>query len=848
MAKDKSVPLGIGLLGGNVKVYNTIAEMQEDSKLKVGKVVEVLGYYQAGDGAGHKRVIADSDDGSGVQLGNGLWANIVHSGEVNVSWFGAKGDGVTDDTQAIQKAVNISDVVVFNEKTFKFQNVVINNKKITIKSKGNTKFISFIILNVEDGAYITEDGLEKGYLTTSSNMFKITNSNGVRFENISFTGYLNDTNKHSYVYSGNVATKEDIQSLLFIKDSSNVEFINCGLKEYVNSHEVPSGTSYKDLYDTIYTHAPIMINNCNNVKFDCFNENSVNSEAIKLLKCTNVIVTNSIFHNETGISYLDLWLCDNVNISKCFFKKDNSELLSSRGQELNIHSKNVIVSECIFDNAWVDVGTELRNAKVEEWNIFQVENIEICNCIFKKSSLSFVSIKEEKVTTNISEYGFKNISIRNNKFIDYKIREQSTIINVSNDALSKSDIVIIENNDFIIDTINDDFTSCVYLSTQNNMSVNQLLLEKVVISNNNFNSKNKNDYFIKMNKGEVQQLYVHNNTINGATLINGLSEELKIGFVSIKNNNIKQDTANISIQLFVSDNFNCQIVGNNISSYRQLKLSSSSTKNNVKININNNTFSEVDNDIDAGSFVIDFPYNQAKTNISIKCYDNIFNSKIVATKNENYIYIRGVEDIIFNFNIINFVRNFKMLFSINSEMKAYSNWEIKNNVDEKLTANCAYSYPPYTNRCYINHNSNTMRYNNTPTYAYQSDIFINDANVVYYENNGVFTQSITQLNTPYYTTKMEEEGGTTLTDYYSYLDEKYAYDKQIQEEEESKYEAYQQALTANPNLTYEEFIASYPSMISIIEEPTIPESVVKFMEKYLGTTPTQKNKNSFGSW
>ena len=85
----------------------TVIELQSKRNLKVGDIVEVLGYYTAGDGAGHKRIIANEDDGSGVQLNNKLWANIVHNGEVNIKWLGAKGDGVTDDTNSFKTQFNL---------------------------------------------------------------------------------------------------------------------------------------------------------------------------------------------------------------------------------------------------------------------------------------------------------------------------------------------------------------------------------------------------------------------------------------------------------------------------------------------------------------------------------------------------------------------------------------------------------------------------------------------------------------------------------------------------------------------------------------------------------------------
>lgn len=44
-----------------------------------------------------------------AKLGGGFWVR-QYSGAINVKWFGAKGDGVTDDTDAIQTAINYAKV------------------------------------------------------------------------------------------------------------------------------------------------------------------------------------------------------------------------------------------------------------------------------------------------------------------------------------------------------------------------------------------------------------------------------------------------------------------------------------------------------------------------------------------------------------------------------------------------------------------------------------------------------------------------------------------------------------------------------------------------------------------
>lgn len=93
--------------------------------------------------------------------------------------------------------------------------------------------------------------------------------------------------------------------------------------------------------------------------------------------------------------------------------------------------------------------------------------------------------------------------------------------------------------------------------------------------------------------------------------------------------------------------------------------------------------------------------------------------------------------------------------------------------------------------------------------------------------------SVEQLNTLYYENKMKAEVGTVLADYHSYLDEKYALEKKELEESRAKQQAYIKALETTPDLTYEDFLKSYPMLLPIAQKPTIPQSVKDFMKKYL---------------
>ena len=111
---DLAKPLGVKLVadaGVNVNSISALLPLP----LALGDVVNLACYHFILDGSNHQRIIESADNGSGVQLTNGLWANIpIGIGEVDISWMGAKRQVGFDSLAIIHKALATFKAVKFS--------------------------------------------------------------------------------------------------------------------------------------------------------------------------------------------------------------------------------------------------------------------------------------------------------------------------------------------------------------------------------------------------------------------------------------------------------------------------------------------------------------------------------------------------------------------------------------------------------------------------------------------------------------------------------------------------------------------------------------------------------------
>ena len=193
------------------KTYSSVTDMKNDTSLAAGKMVKTEGYYNKDLGGGaYYDIVSNTslnvDNATCIQLDNGLYAKLhVINDTVSVNQFGAYGDGVHDDANAINNAIK-SDYTNIRLEGERYK---INR---TIEVQNSNKFIignNTIIIYDDDFKFFDD------YI------IRIYKSNTEHIKNVYLSGI-------SLV--NNNTTKNDETLMLKIMWAENIDIVNCKLE------------------------------------------------------------------------------------------------------------------------------------------------------------------------------------------------------------------------------------------------------------------------------------------------------------------------------------------------------------------------------------------------------------------------------------------------------------------------------------------------------------------------------------------------------------------------------------------------------------------------------------------
>ena len=204
---------------------NTVNDMIADNSLIIGDVVQTLGYNTIGDnGSNLYEIVASGtgvdDGGSYIDLPtSGNQAKGIFPNKVNVKQFGAVGDGIVDDTSAIQATLDYAKSVCFPDGDYLITSTLTTGTLVAITAlttgsrKANIKVENGInAIDLDNFTTISDIGFISnlsGTVTASNIAIKChgtynsglspTYKEGIYIKNCRFIGWGNDSIDLKYV-------------------------------------------------------------------------------------------------------------------------------------------------------------------------------------------------------------------------------------------------------------------------------------------------------------------------------------------------------------------------------------------------------------------------------------------------------------------------------------------------------------------------------------------------------------------------------------------------------------------------------------------------------------------------
>lgn len=275
--------------------------------------------------------------------------NIFLSGIYTPEMFGAKGDGVTDDTEAIQKAlafnnVNISKNYLITENLFLHSNLkIFGGGTITKKVEFNDSYLNHCIFSCTDSNNID-----------INNIVLMSNSLGISVHgcsNVNITNLIINSEKYSILISDSEKNESDGISISNIKLENDVTIISS------DGIHVDGGCSNIYIYNVSGTTG----------------DDFIALNAIEGIRKTikNVIIDNIKCSGYAGIRLYGQLNCaiENVSISNSYINSNNGIRLTNivGFTEINLNSptfNNIVFNNCIVNSSIRNVFLSYINGSV----------------------------------------------------------------------------------------------------------------------------------------------------------------------------------------------------------------------------------------------------------------------------------------------------------------------------------------------------------------------------------------------------------------------------------------------------------------------------------------------------
>lgn len=256
--------------------FDNVEAMKNSTNLINGSYANTLGFYEKNDGGGalYKiRTITNDDVVDNIQIlamqnDNSLIAELIVTTELNAKQFGAKGDGVHNDTLNLQTMLNIADNSTTYQLLIGTPNFIIPtgkyliNEPLEIKGRCN--------IDGQGSVLLTNTAIESFIEFETETTIAYS-----KFENISFNG--NSLAKKGIISTGCLAQINNCYFINFVENcvlsrtssvGGNVKLTNCRFYNYIdNNGEMDTSTATENCVPIeIYTSDSI-IENCVTVNY-----------------------------------------------------------------------------------------------------------------------------------------------------------------------------------------------------------------------------------------------------------------------------------------------------------------------------------------------------------------------------------------------------------------------------------------------------------------------------------------------------------------------------------------------------------------------------------------------------